>query len=357
MSGGTTITAHDPSLDSDDEITERIAFGAVANAEVFPEDPPPDAAQAILAERELPARLRRWSFRARDAGGAIVGMGSCRIDPEHDDNPDVLSLNLYVAAEHRRRGVATRLLAELVRVAEQEDRSRLLFTTFERVPAGAEAAGAVGATAKLTEHVNHLPIADVDRAMLEQWVAEGPGRAPGYELVAFDGACPDEHLDGYIEQILVLNDAPRDDLEVNDFTLTREQVREQEQMIAAAGIESWALLARHESGAYAGIHDVTWNPTKPAVVWVGLTAVAPAHRGHALGKWLKASMTLRILDDRPDVTEIRTGNADSNDAMLGINRQMGYRPMVGATAWELSTAQARAWLDAKQAVSGAVSPV
>ena len=356
MSGGIVISAHDPSRDSDEEIAERVAFGAAMNREVFPDDPPPDAAQVIAAEREAPARLRRWSFRARDATGAIVGMGSCRIDPEHDDNPDVLPFNVYVAEEHRRAGVATRIFAELVAVAAREGRTRLHFNTFGQVPAGAEAAGAAGATAKLTEHVNHLPVDAVDRAMLEGWVAEGPARAPAYELVSFDGPCPDEHLDGYIQQILVLNDAPRDDLEVNDFTITADQIREDERMTAAAGVEVWTLLARHESGHYAGIHNVSWNPTTPAGVWVGLTAVDPVHRGHALGKWLKAAMTLRVLDERPDVTEIRTGNADSNDAMLGINHQMGYRPMVGITAWELGTDDARSWLDAKGVVSGASSP-
>jgi hypothetical protein len=45
---------------------------------------------------------------------------------------------------------------------------------------------------------------------------------------------------------------------------------------------------------------------------------------------------LRALDERPSVKEIRTGNADSNDAMLGINRAMGYRPLMSTTTWELT---------------------
>ena len=355
MSGETTITAHDPSLDSDDQIAERVAFQALVGQELMPDDPPPDLAQAIAAEREMPARMRRRTFRARDADGTLVGVGSCGIDPDHDDNPDILDIRIHVLPHRRRDGIGSRLLAELVDVAVAENRPRLQFMTFDHVPAGAFTATAVGAAAKLAEHINHLPIDAVDRGLLERWLRDAPGRAPGYELVGFDGACPDEHLDGYIQQVLVLNTAPRDDLEVNDFTLTPELIREHERITAAAGIETWTLLTRHESGAYAGIHNVTWNPTSPAVVWVGLTAVDPVHRGHALGKWLKASMTLRILDERPDVTEIRTGNADSNAAMLGINEQMGYRPMLGVTAWEVATDTARAWLDARSTAAGAGS--
>lgn len=50
-------------------------------------------------------------------------------------------------------------------------------------------------------------------------------------------------------------------------------------------------------------------------------------------------MSLRIMDDRPTVLDIRTGNADSNDAMMGINRAMGYVPLMATTTWELAVAR------------------
>jgi hypothetical protein len=171
---------------------------------------------------------------------------------------------------------------------------------------------------------------------MEKWVAEGPARAPDYELLSWDGAMPEAHLEAYVDLVLVMNDAPRDDFEVNDFTLTPKEWREQEEQFAAISGESWTLVARCKSdGALAGLHDVFWAPHEPDFVHVGNTGVRREHRGHALGKWLKAQMTLRILDERPDVEDIRTGNADSNEAMLGINKEMGYRPLLGATGWEL----------------------
>lgn len=353
-----TITVRDPALDSDEQIATRVAFGNEISAEIFPHDPPTLVETAIAAERARPARLRRWSFQAHDDAGRLIGGAGTSIDPEHDDNPDMLQVNVHVAADCRRQGIGTALLAELVALAQSLGRRRLLVSTYEAIPAGEAMATSVGAQAKLREHINHLPIAAVDRQLMECWVAEGPQRAPGYELISFDGAAPDEHIEGVVSQVLVLNTAPRDDLEMNDFTLTADMVREHDAQALAAGNEQWALLARHvESGEYAGMHDMTWHPDNPEVCWVGLTGVDPAHRGHALGKWLKAAMTLRVLDERPQVTDIRTGNADSNDAMLGINRQMGYRPLVAATAWELPVDVARAWLDAKGVAAGAGSPV
>lgn len=352
-----TITAHDPSQDSDDEIAVRVEFSNILSAELLPSDPPTPVATAIAAERAMPERLRRWSFRAHDADGRLVGGGGTRIDPHHDDNPDLLPVNVHVLPALRRQGIGTELLAELVAVAEREGRTRLVANTYETVPAGAAMAESMGAEAKQAMHLNHLPVEAVDRAKLEEWVAQGPARAPGYELVGFDGATPDEHLEGVMAMIRVLNTAPRDDLEMNDFTVTPETVADHDRQLEAAGGKAWTLLARHvDSGEYAGMHDMTWHPDQPEVAWVGLTGVEPSHRGHALGKWLKATMTLRVLDEWPTVNDIRTGNADSNDAMLGINRAMGYRPMLGSTTWEVSVETARAWLAAKGVTAGARSP-
>jgi hypothetical protein len=196
--------------------------------------------------------------------------------------------------------------------------------------------------------MNHLVLSSVDRALMEKWVAEGPARAEDYEIFGWDGDVPEQHMDNFLAAVLVMNTAPRDDLQMNDFTITAGEVREQEKVSNAVGIEPWQLIARRKSdGAWAGIHDVAWNPSEPETVYVGATGVDPAHRGHALGKWLKAVMTLRVMDERPQVTSIRTGNADSNDAMLGINKEMGYVPFIASTTWELSTAAAEAWLASK----------
>jgi GNAT superfamily N-acetyltransferase len=185
-------------------------------------------------------------------------------------------------------------------------------------------------------HINSLHVDRVDRALLEQWVAEGPQRAPGYELLAWDGPVPDEHLVAFADLYNVMNDAPLDDLVMTDYSVTPEQLREWERHAAATSAQTWTVVARAPDGTLAGFHAVNWGPSQPTVSNVVDTGVRREHRGHALGKWLKAVVTLRALDERPSVTEIRTGNADSNAAMLGINHAMGYRPLFSTTTWELT---------------------
>jgi GNAT superfamily N-acetyltransferase len=336
---GYTITRHDPLQDTDDEIAERVAFSNLMTQEVLPDDPPATVEQAIAAIRSSPERIRRISFRARDAGGVLVGAAGTNIDPE-DDNPDVLFAGLNLLPDHRRQGLGTRLLAELVRFAIAEGKTRLIAHTVEGRP-GPEFAEAVGATTKQANHMNHLPLAEVDRPMLERWVAEAADRAPEYELIAWDGPVPEEYMAKWLDLVLVMNTAPRD----------AQDIRDSEKVMAAVGYENWVLVAQHRAtGEWAGFHDVSHNPTEPQFAYVGATGVVPEHRGHALGKWLKAAMTLRVLDEKPDVTNIRTGNADSNDAMLGINKEMGYRPLIGQSAWELPVETAVAWLEARGAL-------
>ncbi len=345
-----TITFHDQRHDTDDEIAERVAYLDRLRQELLPDDPPTSVEQAIAANRASPEHIRRLSFRARDPEGALVGNASTSIDPD-DDNPDVLMAGINVLPEWRRKGLASLLLGELVGLAEREGKTRLIGQTFGAIESGRHFASAAGAVAKQEWHLNHLPISDVDRPMLERWVVEAADRSADYELIGWDGPVPDEYLAEWIDIVLVMNTAPLDDLEINDFTLTPEEVRDEEKIYEATGSEHWVLAARHRAtGAWAGFHDVTWNPTQPPYVWVGATGVRPEHRGHALGKWLKAAMTLRILDERPEVESIRTGNADSNDAMLGINKAMGYRALIAETTWELPVTTAKAWLDQRTAL-------
>ena len=93
-----------------------------------------------------------------------MGTANFGIDPDYDTNPDLVGAGISVAAGHRRRGVGSRLLAELIKAVKAEGRTRIVGGTNERVPAGHAFATAIGAEAKQAAHVNRLLISDVDRA-------------------------------------------------------------------------------------------------------------------------------------------------------------------------------------------------
>jgi hypothetical protein len=50
--------------------------------------------------------------------------------------------------------------------------------------------------------------------------------------------------------------------------------------------------------------------------------------------WIKADMLCRLRAERPDMTEVITGNAASNAHMLQINTRLGFRPYRAGAEWQ-----------------------
>jgi GNAT superfamily N-acetyltransferase len=57
-----------------------------------------------------------------------------------------------------------------------------------------------------------------------------------------------------------------------------------------------------------------------------ITGVLPAYRRRGLGKWLKAEMLEGVRERLPQARYLETGNAEQNEAMLAINRALGFQP-------------------------------
>jgi GNAT superfamily N-acetyltransferase len=187
---------------------------------------------------------------------------------------------------------------------------------------------------------NRQDLRSVKPDLVDSWVAEGPIRAPGYRLEFVAGRTPPELTDRVADVFNVMNTAPRENMDVSDTPVTPELVRTYEDAIVAAGDEMWAYYAIEESsGRFVGLTNVTIRRGEPDRVHVGDTGVDTAHRGHALGKWLKAEMTRRIMAELPDVRWVITHNAGSNDAMLGINSELGFRTTAVLTTWQIATDQ------------------
>ena len=184
-----TTTFHDLRDDTDEQIVERVAYQELLRSEILPDEPPIDVRQVIAQTRSLPARIRRLSFRVRDGEGNLVANATTTIDAE-SDNPDVLEVGINVLPPHRRNGVATQLLRDVVELARREGKTRLLGTTFPEIEAGGAFAAAVGAEAKQASHMNHLPLAEVDRPMLERWVPMPRPAARTTSCTGGTGTCP-----------------------------------------------------------------------------------------------------------------------------------------------------------------------
>jgi GNAT superfamily N-acetyltransferase len=317
------------------------------NAEAFPEDPPTPLELSRHFYRNIPSFQRPREFVARGDDGRIVGFaGTYWWD--QPENRHILRAYVGVLVSHRRQGVGRALLASIVRSADDADRTLLMGGTIDRVPDGGAFLRRIEAQPGLEAHVNRLLISDVDRNMVRRWVDEGPGRAPGYSLLLNVGRYPDEIVEQVADVYGVMNTAPRGDLDAEDERTTVEELRQMEDAMLPSGLERWSYFARHDAtGEIVGWSEVGWRPTQPDTVYQWGTGVKPAHQGHALGKWMKAAMLEKVMDERPNVTDIRTGNADSNAPMLGINKALGFQHWIAEITWQIPVAKVREYLGAK----------
>lgn len=343
--GGLVIEEVDIRSIEEPDIVELNRFGNVLREESHPEEPPRPLELTRAGIRNFPPNIATWDFWGRDGDGTLLATGGTGYR-RGEENQHLAWAEVEVHPDYRRRGIAKTMLHLIADVVAAEGRTLLMLGTTERVPAGEAFVRRFGAEPGLAQHINRLLLADIDRDLVLRWVAQGPGRAPGYSLIAIDGPYPEELLEQILAAHNVMNTAPRDDLQFEDESFTAEEARHWERSQEARGDERWSLFARHDAtGEIIGFTEVTWNPKLPKSIWQMGTAVRPDHRGHALGKWLKAAMIERILAERSECEDIKTGNADSNDPMLAINRQLGFKPHEASRLWQVSLERVRAYLD------------
>ena len=320
-----SIETLDPASASDADLAAVHALDVAVERDALPGEPTSPLEQALAEYRQEPVyRHRRWWVARGD--GAVVGRAVCAYD-DIPENRNHALVDVKVLPAWRRHGLGTVLLRRAVEAAQDWGCSILDFSARAGGPSGAFL-HAVGAELRLVERRSVWRLDGADRALLESWVRRAPERAAGYSLVGWDGPCPDDLLAAFADLKAVMNTAPLGDLERDDDVFTPERWRAYEAGLIEQGFESWVLCAHHDgSGELAGFTELVFPLRWPEMAWQEDTGVWPKHRNRGLGRWLKAAMALRVLDERRAVRRIETWNAGSNEAMLGINVAMGFEPL------------------------------
>ena len=259
------------------------------------------------------------------AGGVTVG--TAEYWASEWDNTDLAWLWLAVHPEHRRRGVGSALLGELLALAARDDRPKVGIEGWDG-PATYGFAAAHGFEKKSQAINRRQLLAEVDREAVARLREEAAAAATTYELVAVAGRTPEELLGPVATMTAAINDAPLDDLDMDDLEFSPARIRSYEDATRARGDRLYRLMARHRAtGELAGHTVVVVDGERPTLAEQHDTSVLRAHRGHRLGLLLKAAMVLLLGEREPQLVSVDTWNAESNDHMIAVNEQLGYRVM------------------------------
>jgi mycothiol synthase len=332
---------------TDAQLTALNALTNETRQERFPDDPLISLDEDMRRWRNIPEVIRVAEWLAWDDEALIAEAHTEFLATE--ENKHLLEFMIFVTRDRRRQGIATQLLAEISEYAAGENRPTLLSFTFGSVPAGAAFMERIGAQVGLETHTNQLDLRDLDRDLLPLWQERAKERAVGYELVLWENGYPDDVLEQLVAVWESMNRAPRGTLQMEDFHWTVHHIRDFAASDRKRGNEVWSIAARERAtGNLAGFTEVTWHPNRPEIVHQRGTGVLSQYQNLGLGRWMKAAMLEKILRERPQVRRVRTGNADSNAPMLKINRELGFKPYVSNSIWQVELPQVEAYLSSSR---------
>jgi GNAT superfamily N-acetyltransferase len=257
--------------------------------------------------------------------GRPVAVG--RFATSEYDNLHLAWIGIQVDPAYRRRGYGTALLEALVEEARVGGRTSIGIDGWESESTRGFAARH-GLEPKSSAIQRRQSLAELDWAEIERLHAEASAAATAYEVLRREGRTPDDELDALAEMASAINDAPTDDLDIEDEVFSADRMRGYEDAQLRRGRGLFRTVARHhETGELAGHSVVVVDAERPELAEQHDTSVVDAHRGHRLGLLLKADMNLWLREVQPQITEISTWNAESNGHMVAVNEAIGYRIM------------------------------
>ncbi len=257
--------------------------------------------------------------------GEAVAVGSLTL-PQRD-NRHLAWISVVVDPAHRRHGHGRRLADHLMGAARGAGRTSVGLDGWES-QAARGFADALGFECRSQAIMRRQHLREVDLERVRASYHEAAAAAGAYELLRIDGRTPPELREDMVGLADAINDAPTDELDIEDEVMSVERLDAYESACEARGNRIRHLVARHrETGALGGHTIVVVEEDRPTVGHQHDTAVARGHRGHRLGLLLKSAMVLWLAGAEPQLETVDTFNAESNDHMIRVNEVLGYRVM------------------------------
>ena len=323
----------DPQDPSVSDLAGMVALLEAARVVDSPHEPSPLTGEFLAGLRHGWDGDPPRAAISRDADGRPVGL--LQVALGRWDNTHLGWVGITVHPAHRRRGLGSALFKAGVEEVRGAGRSLVLADSW------ADSAGSAFATSlgleKASDDVKRQQdLATLDRSRIAGLLAEAWPHAWAYELVRIAGPVPAELGADVAAMTGAINDAPTDDLDVEDEVFSAERIEAFENAQLGQDRRIYRLVARQrETGQLAGHTMVAIPAQRPWLAWQLDTSVVRAHRGHRLGLILKCEMLGWLAEAEPQLAELTTWNAASNGYMIGVNEILGYRVLANGSMWQL----------------------
>ena len=334
MQVGATVPVNlvrfDPKLASQDEWNRFHTYFRERHREANPDDPlTDDATREEMLKRGDPdseeIRFVGFDPSRPDILVSSLFFETIRPDsPSYKGNEHIAWVGVSVLTPNRRKGIGRTMLAKVAELAREHHRATIQGSSEE--DDGKAFIHAIGAQVAQRGLENRLYLDQVDWPMLESWVAEGVSRNPKTSLRWCVGRIDDDILVPFSTALTeVFNQQPFGEIERSDFIFTPETVRKRTDSFLSVGGTVITAMAEESEGDVSGLTQMGYLPSDGPIIHQWMTGVRQRYRGRGLGKWVKAAMLLRVRRDLPQVRIVTTGNATTNEAMLSINKRLGFR--------------------------------
>ena len=309
------------------------------------------SARELAATYADQARQRRVMVLAHE-GDRCVGLAS--VEFPLTDNQHMISVEFRLDPRVDAHPVLDALWSEVLEAGAGESRDTVVCWTpssrlvkdglrpksgagLLRRTAGNEWFAVRGFELEQVEVASTLPVAEaLGRA--EELEASAAVVSRDYELISWLGPTPPELLDAMaVQRAAMSTDVPLGEIDMEPEIWDAARVQGDESVELAMGrLMVWTIALERATGEMAA-HTLLKCPDldRPEVAYQEDTLVRKTHRGHRLGLRVKAANLRQLATARPGVRRIHTWNADENDWMLAINREMGFAPTSTMGCWQL----------------------
>ncbi|HVX45025.1 MAG TPA: GNAT family N-acetyltransferase [Mycobacteriales bacterium] len=308
----------------------------LARLRPWEEAPPDNEVEERLRAPHPESVIEHYAIRDGDAVAAFFTLQvPDPAAPEFAGGGHICRITGDVLAPWRRRGIGTEFLATVQQFAHDHGATVVEANTKE--DDGHAFLTHLGAERRSAQIQSRLRLDTVDHGLLREWRRDGESRSPGTSVQIFTHRIPPEHLEDIgVAYTQLINDVPFDALEHGRIDMSAERLRDWYAVLDRTSGSHDVCLLREPDGSIAALCDIGYTGDEPSTVGQRFTGVRRDRRGRGYAKWVKAALIEHVRRSRPSAEWMSTENAESNVAMLGINRQLGFTPDLTKAVYQMS---------------------